>query len=651
MNGFSNVEEFPSQIKNDIELAEGALRLIEQRLDGEPIPETAAGGDVAMLIDAVGELLVLEKQEEFGRHVSQRRMEGVVARLQTAIGRLKEWPELPRLLAIAPLAETFEEFELDWIIEGLIPLLPDPESFEERGLDDALGPLGRITAVQLRLTMDEGVWLPEFEVPLRALREAVRQTPDDETLLKTLTKGVAFHAIRSRQDLLEQNRKAIVDAEPIPDEFVSALDDFEREIIDNSLARWSLHLVIADILATGIAPSWAKPKQITTAAELAVVREDAPDLSLDLLHFARWARLKPKRLAELRDVVAPVLDWKPEDFEGTLEFRQEQRWRIDSGGLGFLPVRWTPKEGTSTLPPYSIEAARERLQELQEIAWMMIDAIEAVRFVTGAFRFGDDAPEELDDEILTEAIGIWKEEQMVDTGVFQDIPDEEWDDDLEDGPDGDGMPTLVTTDGEPLVSCIGTYEFAKKDRAEVVRHLEEMNELKRESVETSDRWVWLEDHRGQDLLIGSIEVGGNCMLVEAMSMPRFTRIGARLAESLGNLVSLADQETLRMTPELIARRSAEAGDVEGSTREVPPDIQRELVHRTLEQHYREWPDEDVPALGGMTPREAVTDPEGRARVISLLREIENSTASGPEPMRSFDLGFLWDDLGLDRDVD
>ena len=137
----------------------------------------------------------------------------------------------------------------------------------------------------------------------------------------------------------------------------------------------------------------------------------------------------------------------------------------------------------------------------------------------------------------------------------------------------------------------------------------------------------------------------------SMSVHRATKIGARLAEHMGKLVTMVDLETQRVTPEMMARRAAEAGGDEGGGAALPPDAAREIVQRTLEQHYRSWPDEEVPALGGMTPREAVEDPEGRARVVALLRDFEERQASAPEAMRGFDFGFLWGELGLDQEID
>jgi hypothetical protein len=43
----------------------------------------------------------------------------------------------------------------------------------------------------------------------------------------------------------------------------------------------------------------------------------------------------------------------------------------------------------------------------------------------------------------------------------------------------------------------------------------------------------------------------------------------------------------------------------------------------LESDYKNWLDEEVPALGGMTPREAALAPDGRERLTDLLKELEN----------------------------
>ena len=48
----------------------------------------------------------------------------------------------------------------------------------------------------------------------------------------------------------------------------------------------------------------------------------------------------------------------------------------------------------------------------------------------------------------------------------------------------------------------------------------------------------------------------------------------------------------------------------------PPEVIAEIEERML----RQWIDDSIPALGGLTPREAVKTPEGRQRVLELIEE-------------------------------
>jgi len=71
----------------------------------------------------------------------------------------------------------------------------------------------------------------------------------------------------------------------------------------------------------------------------------------------------------------------------------------------------------------------------------------------------------------------------------------------------------------------------------------------------------------------------------------------------------------------------------------------------LRRHYKRWPDEPVPALGGKTPKAAVRSKKGRQAVIELLKDFEihetgKASREGGEP---FDFGFLWKRLGLEKE--
>ena len=78
---------------------------------------------------------------------------------------------------------------------------------------------------------------------------------------------------------------------------------------------------------------------------------------------------------------------------------------------------------------------------------------------------------------------------------------------------------------------------------------------------------------------------------------------------------------------------------------LPP----ETVAQMQEQLLREWIDASIPALGGMTPREAVRTPEGRQRVLDLLDYIEDQQRRYPPPPGTFsaDYSAVKKTLGLE----
>ena len=77
------------------------------------------------------------------------------------------------------------------------------------------------------------------------------------------------------------------------------------------------------------------------------------------------------------------------------------------------------------------------------------------------------------------------------------------------------------------------------------------------------------------------------------------------------------------------------------------DVLNELIQ---EQSTMRWLDESVPALGGLTPRQAVEDPTRREQVERLLAEFEDTSRfdalpEGFTPM-SYDVDLLRRELGL-----
>jgi hypothetical protein len=647
-------EEPSGRYDAEIELAERAGDLIEERLERGRMPKGATPkGDIYDLVNAVGELLRLEDLEYRGRSVSQKRVEKAVESLRLALERVSLWPAVPRTLAIAPLAEALEEFELEWIAAELLAALPDFESTNERELEKIREAMRRIVPVQVRIAIANGDWAPEFEFLLRLLREMSLADPEDEGVQGALRRGIVFHALSGRDALITQERRELAATETLPKHLEDALAELAGEKFVSDLVVQSLHLLLADLIGAELVPDNASPRQVVAAVLIALVERDDPEEKPDARRLASWAKITLRRLAAFSRQVDPVFDWVPPDFDGPVEVRQEKRWRFGTLTMEFMPARWVPP-ADSDLPPYSEAAARERAAKLRDIAWLMIDPMEPVRFVAEGFRYGDDAPDEIDTDLALEIVDLWKQDKVIDTLMLEDEVEsgEDWDDDGgwdDDASEGeDGFPVLVTTDGEPLVFCTTEYEIKGGEDREIVRRLDAVEELHREQEDGRERWVWLEPRSDGDVVIASLFLESDRLLVETQSVLRSARVGGRLAEELGARIILIDHTAERPTPEMLASRTAGFRDDEDRP-SVAPEEERRMVRELMEQHYRRWPDEPVPALEGLTPRQAVADPDLRADVVALLREFEDQNRSAPEAMRDFDFGFLWRQLGLDRD--
>jgi len=84
--------------------------------------------------------------------------------------------------------------------------------------------------------------------------------------------------------------------------------------------------------------------------------------------------------------------------------------------------------------------------------------------------------------------------------------------------------------------------------------------------------------------------------------------------------------------------------------DLPPEDFAQLAEQFIHRHYAHWADESIPALGGLTPRQAIQTPRGLELVKGLLRmyeqgEREQSADQGRPPVS---YQFLWDALGIAR---
>lgn len=200
------------------------------------------------------------------------------------------------------------------------------------------------------------------------------------------------------------------------------------------------------------------------------------------------------------------------------------------------------------------------------------------------------------------------------------------------------LPELVdAASGEPLLMVTDHYEVA--DWEELAGVLARQPDV---SGDREDGWVWLEQADGGSLQRSRLSLNpgkGNGLEVFARTLRRAEEGAAWLGQVAGHTLTYRTREIVDPLAVLAQGPPATSRPAPASI-PLPPEIHREL--------YRRWPDEPIPALGHLTPRQALRTRAGRLKVIELLKEYElddrrSAREQGREPA---DWAFLWDELGL-----
>jgi hypothetical protein len=139
-------------------------------------------------------------------------------------------------------------------------------------------------------------------------------------------------------------------------------------------------------------------------------------------------------------------------------------------------------------------------------------------------------------------------------------------------------------------------------------------------------------------VVGTARIGTHTLEVESNSIRRADDLRRRVEAACGTLVS--HRARARVDPSELTEHAPAALD-------PPPPEADAFLRAFKERHYADWVDQELPALGGRSPRAAVRSKGGRAQVEILLKDIEYREASLPAGQR-FDFSPIRDQLGLSR---
>jgi Protein of unknown function (DUF2384) len=136
-------------------------------------------------------------------------------------------------------------------------------------------------------------------------------------------------------------------------------------------------------------------------------------------------------------------------------------------------------------------------------------------------------------------------------------------------------------------------------------------------------------------ILGHLRISGDSLEVEVNSANRAKRITEEIGKRLGMMAALRNTRVLT-AEEAVAESKVRRADVDGSAKESELDSEAQREFRAIVQEEAEaWIYARIPALGGHSPLEAVTDADGREIVEGLIlgwqRRLEGPQSPGSYP--------------------
>lgn len=144
-------------------------------------------------------------------------------------------------------------------------------------------------------------------------------------------------------------------------------------------------------------------------------------------------------------------------------------------------------------------------------------------------------------------------------------------------------------------------------------------------AEDADRYVLIDDPDGRGSVVGTIVFTGDEATLEAISDPRYARLvrALRAASSRVRVMRSSRKSPDQAIGELLRDGGSEdtGRPPIGVRANRPPELDAAL-DAFIQEHERRWVDESIPALGGLTPRQALDDPVARPKLDALLNDLQ-----------------------------
>ena len=158
-------------------------------------------------------------------------------------------------------------------------------------------------------------------------------------------------------------------------------------------------------------------------------------------------------------------------------------------------------------------------------------------------------------------------------------------------------------------------------------------------------------HGGMENTVhGHLIIDGTKMTCEVNSAERAERLRAIIDKSLPNGEAAYKTTVIQSADSMMRNAQSSSVTDKGEHEELMnhPEVKAH-IEQMMRKHWEAWPDMELPALQGRTPRQAVRDELGRQQVSALLEDAEKSCREGDGTLGSVEnLAWVRRSLGLEK---
>jgi len=188
-------------------------------------------------------------------------------------------------------------------------------------------------------------------------------------------------------------------------------------------------------------------------------------------------------------------------------------------------------------------------------------------------------------------------------------------------------PKFTNFDGEELILSEAYYEVIDVpklvSKLNGVKHFEvvEISKDKNGQIVKADlNWFRRGKKRKDNISLGSLQIEEGKLTVFCNSRERLQKIKEILARNCQDLLKYK-ATTYKDTISLL--KEAKQKPTRPKQDEIPIETQKQIIEQLQSEYQEEWLNSSIPALGGLTPKQASRTKKGRRLLEELLNSFEN----------------------------